>query len=135
MGSNGKLHLQGGTFSSNRAYQGSGLYLSSGAVALIEDTVFDSNSHFNYRTACNHSYYQSYGNLALRQSFVRISLMFKHCVVVRIWHVRDQCHIDHDRHDVFKQHHIELHCIWRRRLSVQLHVDDVAVCIFEQHRG
>ena len=66
MGSNGNLHLQDGTFSSNRAYQGSGLYLSSGAVALIEDTVFDSNSHFNYRTTCYYSYYQSYGKYIKR---------------------------------------------------------------------
>ena len=61
MGSNGKLHLRDSSFSSNRAYKGSGVYLSSGTVALIEDCVFDSNTYYAYRSSCSYSNYQSYG--------------------------------------------------------------------------
>lgn len=67
MGSNGDLHIEGSTFTTNRAYQGSGVYLSSGTVALIEDSAFNSNSHYGYRTSSSSSSYwssryRSYGN-------------------------------------------------------------------------
>ena len=62
MGSNGNFHLQSSSISSNRAYQGSGVYLSSATEALIEDCTFGSNTYYNYRTSCSTSYYQSYGD-------------------------------------------------------------------------
>jgi hypothetical protein len=61
MGSNGDLRVQGSNITSNRAYQGSGIYLSSGVAAVIEDSIFDSNSFYSYRSQCYWSYYQSYG--------------------------------------------------------------------------
>jgi len=30
-------------------------------VALIEDSTFDSNTYYAYRSSCSHSNYQSYG--------------------------------------------------------------------------
>ena len=64
MGINGNLLSRGSNFTSNRAYQGSGLYLSSGTEALIEDCTFDSNTYYNYRSSCSSNYgYQSYGKL------------------------------------------------------------------------